>query len=149
MNRRCPLPPVYALGAVVSIIALHFGWPLATLLARPWNWTGLLVLIVGTTMTVVGARLFSRRGTTIKPYEESTRLVTDGIFRVSRNPMYLGFTLMLTGLAMLLGTLTPYLAVLAFIVLINEVFIKMEERMLDETFGDEYVAYKQRTRRWI
>lgn len=52
----------------------------------------------------------TQAGTTVKPFQESTALITDGVFRLSRNPMYLGFVLVLTGIATLLGSLTPWLS---------------------------------------
>lgn len=85
----------------------------------------------------------------MKPFEESSALVTHGVFRISRNPMYLGMTLMLLGIALFLGSVTPFLVVIALPVIFDRVFISPEERMLEETFGDQFREYRKRVRRWI
>jgi len=71
------------------------------------------------------------------------------VFRLSRNPMYLGMVLILVGAAMLLGALTPFLVAAGFAAIIETRFIPAEERMLAETFGDAWTAYRNRTRRWL
>ena len=63
--------------------------------------------------------------------------------------MYLGFVLVLVGVALQLGTLTPWIVVLAFVVLMDVLFIRPEEDMLEETFGQAFLDYKRRTRRWL
>lgn len=72
-----------------------------------------------------------------------------GVFRVTRNPMYVGFVLILIGVAVLMGRLTPYIVIPIFAIVIDIVFIKAEERMLQEKFGESWSAYKKRVRRWI
>ena len=67
----------------------------------------------------------------------------------TRNPMYLGLTLTLVGIATLLGSLSPWLVVPAFAVAISRLFIRHEEQTLQERFGDEYLAYRKTVRRWI
>jgi protein-S-isoprenylcysteine O-methyltransferase Ste14 len=87
--------------------------------------------------------------TTVTPFVESTVLVTDGMYRWSRNPMYLGFVLVLIGIAILLRSLTPFLVIPAFIALIQSVFIQKEEEMLAVKFGRLYTTYAKNTRRWL
>jgi protein-S-isoprenylcysteine O-methyltransferase Ste14 len=93
--------------------------------------------------------LFRKLHTTVKPFEESAVLVTSGPYRLSRNPMYLGFVLILTGTAILLGSLTPFLVIPVYAALIDRVFIQAEERMLARKFGAEWQTYRGETRRWI
>ena len=93
--------------------------------------------------------LFIKAGTTVKPYHESSELVTMGPFNLTRNPMYLSMTVFLLGLAILLGSLTPFFVIPVFIWIITTRFIRVEERMLEQRFGDSYRAYKTRVRRWI
>ena len=94
-------------------------------------------------------RKFKEVKTTVKPFESSTYLVTDGVFRISRNPMYLGMVAILLGGAVFLGTLTPFLIALIFAILIDIRFIKAEEKMLDDTFGEKWQSYKSKTGRWL
>jgi protein-S-isoprenylcysteine O-methyltransferase Ste14 len=83
------------------------------------------------------------------PLTTSTALVVDGMFRWSRNPMYLGLTAMLIGTALLLDRALPWLVVVAFVATLRFHFIRHEERLMEATFGADYVAYKQRVRRWL
>jgi protein-S-isoprenylcysteine O-methyltransferase Ste14 len=85
----------------------------------------------------------------VKPFEESKALITTGVFAISRNPMYLGMTLILFGLGLLLGSLTPFLVVSALPVLLGRLFIFPEEQMLDDTFGAQFQEYRKRVRRWM
>lgn len=94
-------------------------------------------------------RAFKKVETTVKPHEESTTLITDGVFRLSRNPMYVGFVLILLGIAIFVGSLTPYAVVIVFPILMDRIFIRGEERMLEETFGGAWLEYKKKVRRWI
>jgi protein-S-isoprenylcysteine O-methyltransferase Ste14 len=92
---------------------------------------------------------FSKLGTPIKPFDEPNKLVTDGFFKYSRNPMYLGFALVLLGVWLLLGALSPLLGVVLFVAITDRWYIPFEERALVEKFGPEFQAYRSKTRRWI
>lgn len=143
------LPPTYIFGAMVVMIALHFLFPIAMIVGFPWNLLGVIPLILGLLMAIIADRVFHQRGTTVKPFETSTVLVTDGAFRISRHPMYLGFTIMLFGIALLLGSVAPFGVVLLFAVLMDIVFIRVEETMMAETFGESWKAYTRSVRRWL
>ena len=93
--------------------------------------------------------LFHHAGTTVKPGEESNTLLTEGIFHISRNPMYFGFLLILFGAAFLFGTLAPFLVIPVFLVVIEKRFIVSEEKSLEEKFGQAYLEYRETVRRWI
>ncbi len=100
-------------------------------------------------MNVVADREFKRHQTTVKPFEPSSSLITTFPFSISRNPMYLGLSAMLLGIALLLGSVTALLPAAAFAVLMDRRFIRVEERMLAERFGDEWLHYRTRVRRWL
>jgi protein-S-isoprenylcysteine O-methyltransferase Ste14 len=93
--------------------------------------------------------MFRRADTTIKPFQESSALITSGPFRLSRNPMYVSMTSVLLGVALLLGSLSPFLVLPLLMVLIQRRFIVPEESMLAATFGDAYAAYVRGVRRWL
>ena len=143
------LPPTCLLIAMIAMLVLHFLFPVAWIVPPLWNLFGLVFLVAGVIMNLMADKAFHQAGTTVKPFEESSRLVTDGVFQISRNPMYLGFVLILGGIAILLRSLSPILVVLAFVVLINNSFIKVEEGMLAKKFGSSWEQYKSRTRRWF
>jgi protein-S-isoprenylcysteine O-methyltransferase Ste14 len=149
MRRPRVIPPVYFLAAVAVMVPLHGYLPLHRLISRPWNWVGLVPMAIGAMMSGWAVATFIRRRTTIRPGHVPTGLVTHGPFVFTRNPMYLSLTLMLAGLAMLLGSLSPWLVLPLFILAIGHNIIPAEEATMTEAFGDEYRKYQERVRRWI
>lgn len=135
--------------ALLAMAVLHYVIPLASILEPPYSYVGVIPLVVGITICATAARMFDRAGTPIRPFERSTVLVTGGLYRYTRNPMYLGLTLILLGVWFLLGTAGALLPIAVFIWIIQEGFIRGEERFLDAIFGEEYRGYKSRVRRWI
>ena len=109
----------------------------------------IIPLALGVVINLVADGAFHKASTTVKPFEESSFLVTDGVFRISRNPMYLGFVLVLIGIAVLLRALSPYVFILTFMILIQSMYITVEERMLAERFGARWQEYQRNTRRWL
>jgi protein-S-isoprenylcysteine O-methyltransferase Ste14 len=147
MKRLSPL--AFLLIAILLAVALHLLLPFRELIAFPWRLAGLLPLLLGLILNVLADRSLRRHMTTVKPWEKSTALVTDGVFRLSRHPMYLGMVLMLAGVAILLGSLTPWSAFLALVLVFEARFITAEESALEGTFDEAYRAYKKQVRRWI
>ena len=147
--RQLLLPPIVLLITAVAMVLLHRAWPLAGLLPWPWTASGVPMIVAGLAVAQWHARLFRRAGTEINTFREPGRLVRDGLFRRSRNPMYLGFALALAGVALVLGSASPWLAWLSFIVLTDRWYIRFEEAALLARFGDEYEAYRRQVRRWL
>ena len=143
------MPPTLMLIAMIAMLALHFLMPLAWIIPPFWNLTGLILIVSGLILNLSADKAFHTVRTTVKPFEESSSLVTNGVFRISRNPMYLGFVLILTGIAILLRTLSPYLAIVAFVAVIDMTFVRVEEQMLAEKFGISWKHYQSATRRWL
>jgi protein-S-isoprenylcysteine O-methyltransferase Ste14 len=143
------LPPVLVMIIVILMCAARIVVPGPVILSQPYNWLGLVLLVGGAALCLLGAMQFSKAGTNIPTFNEPTLLVTDGLFRWTRNPMYLGFTLFLSGLAIMLGTLIPFLGPIAFAVTSDCWYIAFEERALQDKFGEDYDAYRRATRRWI
>ena len=149
MEVRTPLPPVVLLLALILLAAAHVLPPRVQFVPFPVNLAGLLPLIVGVYLNPAADGLLKRHGTTVKPFQESMALVTTGVYRRTRHPMYLGFTLILLGLAFLLGSAWPFVIVAFFPVLMEVMYVRVEERMLRDRFGPEWAAYCTRVRRWI
>ena len=147
--KRAFNPPLLLLMAIIAMVGLNSIFPLARLVSGPWRLLGLIPALFGLGLNLWGSRLFERRQTTIKPTGKSSQLVVEGAFLFSRNPMYLGMTCILIGVAVGLGTLSPWFVVVLFALSIQEHFIKMEERKMEQEFGAEYAAYKQKVRRWL
>ena len=143
------LPPVFFVLALGAMVLLHYALPGPRWLADPWRLLGSLLVFAAVTWVICAAVLFRIAGTAIKPYEQSSALVTEGPYRVTRNPMYLGMVVTLLGAGIMLGTTIPFIVVPLFAALIQARFILMEEGMLEAAFGQAYRDYKAKVRRWI
>lgn len=111
----------------------------------------LMLAALGGAFCLAGVRAFQRARTTVNPINPaaSTALVVNGIYRVTRNPMYLGFALLLLALAMYLGKLSGLLLVPLFMAYLQHFQIRPEERALQAKFGALFVAYCRQVRRWL
>jgi protein-S-isoprenylcysteine O-methyltransferase Ste14 len=143
-------PPLVFLGALLAGIGLQFAKPLAA----PVGWIARAA--VATPLIVVGPALaiwarggFKRIGRTPQPWLPSSALIVEGPYRFTRNPMYVGMTALLLGLAAALDN--GWLLVLAPIalVIVHVIAVRPEERYLEETFGESYVELKRRVRRYL
>jgi protein-S-isoprenylcysteine O-methyltransferase Ste14 len=105
--------------------------------------------VAGLVPGLSAVRSFFRHKTTLIPGGVSSHLVTEGVYRFTRNPMYVGMTVVLAGAAMLFGSLTPWLLVPLFVLAIDRDVIPFEEAVLVAAFGEEYRHYQSRVRRWI
>jgi len=130
-------------------MGFHFLVPISYIIPSPWNLIGFVPLLLGIWLNISADRAFKRAGTTVKPFEESNALIQEGVFRLSRNPMYLGFVAILLGITILLRSISPYIVVFVFVILIDRMFIRNEEGMLEGKFGDEWEQYRSRVRKWI
>jgi protein-S-isoprenylcysteine O-methyltransferase Ste14 len=143
------LPPFWFFVALGLMLALHAAWPVAALIGWPWRWLGLPLAAFGGWGSVHLSNLYERVGTTIKPDLESSVLLTDGFYRVSRNPMYVTMSLLLLGIGVLLGTASALAVPPLYALLLDLRFVRVEERLLAARFGDEYAAYRAKVRRWL
>jgi protein-S-isoprenylcysteine O-methyltransferase Ste14 len=125
--------------------------PIAHWIGRPWNRLGALPVAIGLVIAVDAFRRFRYARTTVNPMDPSkaTQLLTDGVFRISRNPMYLGLVLLLIGWAIWLHSASPWLIPPLFVIVITRIQIIPEERALVRLFGEQYTAYRRSVARWI
>ena len=142
-------PPTLLFLAMMLMSGLHFLFPFAQVLLIWGRLIGLLPLVVGISINILADNQFKRANTTVRPFEESDWLVTTGLYHYSRNPMYLGMVLILFGVALLLGSLTPFGVLLLFFGYVDLQFVRREEQMLATQFGQDWLEYKARVRRWI
>ena len=157
MNRRVSAcsrilqyrPPRIAMALLAAASMLH--------LALPHTWPAIAAVPLGSgAIGVLGFGimlrawwLFHAHQTAICPTAESTTLVTDDVYRLTRNPMYLGILLMLLGAALGTGGLPFYIAALAFFLIIDFAFCPYEESKLEKRFGATFTAYRGHVRRWL
>lgn len=143
------LPPVHLVICLLLMLLLDYRFPLLEFglpYARP---AGIVILLSGLGLIMVCASLFSRAETPVIPFEQSTRLLTGGIYRYSRNPIYLGMLIILVGAAIALDSLTPLFVIPVFYLIIQYGYVLHEEVFLEQIFGDEYIRYCRQVRRWL
>jgi protein-S-isoprenylcysteine O-methyltransferase Ste14 len=136
-----------AAGALMA--GIHWALPLATVIEPPWTLLSVVPLAIGAFLALAVNRELARAGTTINPDGETSALVTGGVFRLSRHPMYLAMVIGLSGFFIGLGTLGPALVIPAFIWFVDRNFAASEDRLLERRFGGDYRRYAQTVRRWI
>ncbi|TRD11930.1 isoprenylcysteine carboxylmethyltransferase family protein [Erythrobacter insulae] len=150
MSLRIP-PPLVALLSVLlmwlfteHLPSWQFAVPYAGFIAGA-------LIAAGFGIDIVSVLAFRRAKTTVTPLkpEKASRLVVSGFYRFSRNPMYLGMLLILAGVAVWFGSFANIIILIAFVFYITAFQIKPEEARLDQLFGAEYRAYRQRVRRWL
>jgi protein-S-isoprenylcysteine O-methyltransferase Ste14 len=125
--------------------------PMLRLVGTPWHLFGWSVIAIGVGMDLHAVVTFMRTRTTVNPMRvhHSSRLVVTGLYRISRNPMYLGLVLALSGWALLLGSPLTLLLVWALARILEVVQIVPEEAVLRVKFGSAYVDYSMRVHRWF
>lgn len=143
------LPLAWMSLALAASYTLNRWYPVATLIPRPFHWAGLVLTIPGLALLLHSAFLFIRQKTGLLPFSEASSLVSSGLYRFSRNPMYLGMLVFLLGVALFLGSVGAVCPVIIFGWIIHHRFIRNEELFLAERFGEEYEAYRKKVRRWI
>lgn len=134
----------------VSMWALNRYLPLLAVIPETWRRCGNFVAMAAAITPAAAFYQFHRAHTTFNPFrpESATALVTSGVFAWTRNPMYLGLSLLLFGWAIMLGTLSPFAGPLLFVPLIRHVQIRPEELALRRRFGSAYDRYCQGVNRW-
>ena len=144
-----PLAVVAVAAAAMWLLARAFPHP-AVAFHAPWALAGALVGL-GAAITVAGVLAFRRAHTTVNPMtpEASATVVSTGIYRLTRNPMYLGFLFALAGWGLMLGNWLFVLPLAGYVLYMNRFQIGPEEKALERKFGAEYTAYTQQVRRWI
>ena len=142
-------PPRIALALTLIAAVLHWSLNRGEVLRFAWLWGGVILVLAGSFMVLWSWGLFKKRNVALCPRAETTSLLTDGPYRFTRNPMYLGFVLILAGLALGVGTPPFYLSAIVYFLIINCVFCPYEEGKLIDSFGVEYIQYLSRVRRWI
>lgn len=118
-------------------------------LPRPWNNLGFIFLFGGLAIVRNIQNLFKQHQTEINTFKSPQKLVTTGLFHYSRNPIYLGFSMALFGVAIVLGNFIAFDGFLAFILAVNLWYIPFEEAEMEKQFGQDYLAYKKKVGRWF
>ena len=142
-------PPLYYLAGLIAGLALELAFPID----GPPAWARMAAAAAGAAgFLLTGARaagLFKRRVTPIIPFKPTTSLVTDGPYRFTRNPMYIGMACLYVAIATATGLIWALVLLPLVLVVVDRVVIAREEPYLERLFGGEYLDYKRRVRRWL
>jgi protein-S-isoprenylcysteine O-methyltransferase Ste14 len=149
LESKIPPPAIVIIMAVFMWLLsraappLHFELP-------AHNWLGVVLVSAGFVTGISGVVIFRKAKTTIDPTKpHASSLVTWGVYAISRNPMYLGGLIMLLGWAIFLSNALAFLFLPVYVLYLNRFQIAPEERVLTSLFGETYVAYQARARRWL
>ncbi len=134
---------------IIINILLHFFIPIKQIIFSPYIFIGITLFVLGWIPNILIGIQFRKIKTSIPTRENPKKLVTTGLFKFSRNPVYLGMIIALVGEAIFLGSLITFIIPLLFIILIRTINIPFEEKNLEKIFGKKYLDYKKRVGRWI
>lgn len=150
LELKVPPPAVALLVGAAMWFAADFGPSLRPAMAIRIA-VGVVIALCGGGVALAGEREFKRAGTTVNPFrpQNAASLVTSGVYRFTRNPMYVGLLLVVLGWAAFLGSAPALLGPVAFVLYIGRFQIAPEERALAASFGAAYAAYTSRVRRWL
>ena len=141
-------PPHYLLVLSLCMLATWFftETPTQTL---PLSLVGLFLIGFGFLLAFNSISKFLNAKTGVVPFSESTTLITEGVYKYTRNPMYVGMNSFLLGLLIILNNPLNFIFLVVFFFIVRNMFVIKEEVQMEETFGEEYLTYKGKVRRWL
>ena len=142
-------PPRIGMSLMLIAAALHWYLKMGERIRFSRPWIGALIGLAGFLIMMWAWLLFKQLDLAVCPTAQTSHITEKGPYRFTRNPMYLGFVLMMAGLALSIGTLPFYLAAIIYFAILNFLFCPYEEIKLMKAFGNEYQKYRNRIRRWI
>lgn len=150
-NLELKIPPAVLFLLFVGVIwLLNELLPAATEVSVP-NWVIRVFLACGVLIALAGVVQFAMRSTSVNPHkpDRASSLVTTGVYRMSRNPMYLGMLIILTGAVLKSGQMAGFITLPLYVLYMNRYQIIPEEKVMTEKFGDAFKTYCKNVRRWI
>ncbi len=144
-------PPVLFGAALIVALLLHTvrHWRIALPPSVMLRAAGVALIVIGLLLSIGVMRAFGNAGTAVPPYRPTTRLVSTGLYRYTRNPDYIGQTLVYVGIALLANSWWPLVLLPLVLLVLHFGVIRREERYLEEKFGQEYRDYMARVSRWL
>lgn len=144
-------PPIITLFIGFLMWSLSVHYPIKAFDSVIFFYSGITLVAMGLYLDIISFLNFRKNKTTVNPIspEKATNLVIDGFYRYTRNPMYLGMLLVLTGAALIFGALSTIFVLPFFVITMNELQIKPEEIALEKIFSAQYTNYKRKVRRWL
>ncbi len=143
-------PPLLFASCLCAGLLLHWLWPFVTGITRvPRVVAAGLALVAAAAFGLGGERALHGSGTNVRPDRPTTAIVTGGIYRYTRNPLYLALLSVYAAVAVLANSLWPFALWIVLLPALVTGIVAREERYLEAKFGEEYLAYKARVRRWL
>lgn len=142
-------PPLLFVILILVAAGLDYVWPLGLGVPESLEVIGIAITLFGVAVAILVSGAFKRSSTAIEPWKPTTRLVTSGFYALSRNPIYVGFCLFNMGIGIASNSLWIFLSFIPGAVLVYYIAIAKEEAYLERKFGEEYLEYKRRVRRWL
>ena len=141
-------PPHYLLALSLCMLATWFFGETSPQ-TLPFILVGLSLIGFGFLLAFNSISRFIKAKTGVVPFSKSTALITDGFYKYTRNPMYVGMNSFLLGLLIILNNPINFIYLVIFFFIVRNLFVIKEEVQMLETFGEEYLAYKNKVRRWL
>jgi protein-S-isoprenylcysteine O-methyltransferase Ste14 len=141
-------PPHYLLALSLCMLATWF-FSETSPQTLPFILIGLSLIGFGFLLAFNSISRFIKAKTGVVPFSKSTALITEGFYKYTRNPMYVGMNSFLLGLLIILNNPINFIFLVTFFFIVRNLFVIKEEVQMLETFGEEYLAYKNKVRRWL
>ena len=142
-------PPAIFLLLIILGAGLDYIWPVSLGVPDSFAVIGIAITLFGMTVAILVNGTFKRESTAIQPWKPTTRIVTSGFYAWSRNPIYFGFCLFNIGIGISTDSFWIFISFIPGAILVYFIAIAKEEIYLEKKFGEEYIAYKNKVRRWI
>jgi protein-S-isoprenylcysteine O-methyltransferase Ste14 len=149
MKLKTVSPDGYFVTAIILSVIIHNIFPLRSIIFYPYTLAGIALIIAGILIVLVTNSVLIKNSTSIHAFEMPGKLVDSGPFSFSRNPIYVGMTIILFGVEIILGSLLVLIIPILFVIVMNIFIIPAEENIMEILFGEQYLAYKNKVRRWI
>ncbi|MFL6520010.1 MAG: methyltransferase family protein [Chthoniobacterales bacterium] len=144
-----PPPLIYLAGILIGLAINRWWWHWPIFRSTEWRWSGLVLVAVGIAVGVAGRRALVAAETNVNPFKPTLSIVAAGPFRFTRNPLYLGMTLLYCGLTLVSNSWWGFVLLVPVLLLTHFGVVTREERYLERKFGDSYRQYRARVRRYL
>ncbi len=142
-------PPLIFLLLMLVAYGLHYWQPFTLGMPMVGKYIGLFIALLAVTIVIYISRIFLHVNTSIEPWKPTTTIISTGIYAYSRNPIYALFCFIPIGIGMFLNSAWVLISFIPGAILVYLIAIRKEEAYLEQKFGEEYLQYKRKVRRWL
>jgi len=147
MKSKLPSPQYLNIIPLVQV-GIHFLLPTSVVIHSPWRYLGIVIVFIAFALNIKAVKQLKVKST-INFSENAKNLETVGVYQMSRNPIYLSGVVLSVGISIIIGTKITFLFPLVLFIILDKIYIPIEEKRLEDLFGQKYLHYKKRVRRWI